>query len=89
MYRDARYLMVAMKELSSSNIQIGNEVSDEDLAIYDKTVHEEVFPPQNPADVKEIAGDGNQKVLIKACKHQKPLKRIGRPKKGLKALKNF
>ena len=42
-------------------------------------MHEEIFPPENPDDVRELAGDGNEKILVKVCKGDAPKKRAGRP----------
>ena len=59
------------------NIEIGNEINDEDLQKNDIKMHSSIFPPVNPSEIKEISGDGNEKVLVKVCPEDAPVKRAG------------
>ena len=60
---------------------IGDEISDAAHAAYDDDCHERCFPPQDRLAVREVAGDGREKVLIK-CLGNAPATRTGRPRKG-------
>ena len=46
---------------------------------YDQKVHHRDFPPLNPGSVRELAIDGNEKILMKLNPKDAPLKRAGRP----------
>ena len=48
-------------------------------------MHQTKFPPENPGAVREIACDGNEKVLVKVCETDAPLKKAGRPPNGRSA----
>ena len=66
-------------------IVIGAELTQSTLETYDAHVHQHLFPPANPSLVREIAGDGHEKVAARcagaAGKH------AGRPRKLRRALK--
>ena len=48
-----------MQELPGHKLVIGNEISDDGLAYYERKMHEIDFLPMNPLDIKEISGDGH------------------------------
>ncbi len=58
------------------DIQLGhrlaNEITASALQKYDNWLHEKVFPPTQPALVKELAGDGHEKVVSKLCQGERP-----------------
>lgn len=96
LYQDARFLMLSMQEFKHLggqhllSIKIGDELSPDALQEYDIYMHERVFPPANVASVKELAGDGNEKVLIKICGGKPlPMKRAGAPTKQRTAPKPY
>lgn len=60
------------------DVKVGDEVSERALAKYDEHLHEQVFPPADKSSVKEMAGDGHQKI---ACSCTGPARRgSGRPR---------
>ena len=64
-YRDARFLMLAMREMGHEKIIIGDEIRNEALQNFDDKMHNQRFPPDDASQVTEISGDGHQKVMIK------------------------
>ena len=54
-------------------------MDDEDLQKYDLKMHSSISPPVNPYEIKEVSGDGNEKVLVKVSPKDASLKRAGRP----------
>lgn len=60
------------------NIVIGEELTEASLDAYDRYLHKWVFPPSNPHLIKELCGDGHEKVLTKCS--GAPMKRAGRPR---------
>lgn len=85
-YLDAIFLFMAIGQFEKMGlhlgIEIGREISDEDLKQYDEYVHEYLFPPKDPSSVKEAAGDGHQKVVQKCHSNQQ-----NKPKTGPKIVK--
>ena len=88
-YYDARMLMLAMQELHPlgetvlHNIVISDEFSPSALTAYDKHMHQKAFPPKCKQNVKEMSGDGHEKVMVKISKGcAAPMKRTGRPRKN-------
>lgn len=65
-----------------SNIQVSDhghegvrEVTEKMIADYDKWLHHCAFPIDNPTSVKELAGDGHEKILKRICNGDaKPMK---------------
>ena len=53
-------------------------------------MYSEIFPPDNPEDITELAIDGNEKVIVKCGEDNAPSKRAGRPpaRKKLKPFSN-
>jgi hypothetical protein len=85
-FRDAQFLRMVMQELFEVQkslvyeIIIGDELSAKALRAYDDYMHRVGFLPANPDDVKELCGDGHEKVLVKlCCDDEKPKKRSGPP----------
>ena len=77
------YYMVSLEmELVGRHLQvrIGNELTEQNLALYDQHCHEQEFPPVCPRRVTAVVADGHQKVLIK-CEGNAASKRAGRPRK--------
>ena len=68
----------AMEQLAKINhhkkIVIGSDLPSESLAAYDKFMHEKVFPPKTRSSVKELVGDGHEKVQVR-CSVQSKKKR--------------
>ena len=58
-YRDARFLMLTMREIGHETIVIGSEISDEALIRFDEKTHQADFPPNDFLSVTEISGDGH------------------------------
>jgi hypothetical protein len=48
--------------------------TDAMLKHYDRWLHECSFPPNHPEVVKELAGDGHEKVAMKVCGAEQPMK---------------
>ena len=61
----AHFYRMVVQEFEKPNVEIGKEISEEDLDIYDQKVHHQDFPPLNPDSVRELAIDGNEKILMK------------------------
>ena len=80
--------LLALQELGplglKDEIIIGREITEEALTQYDAHLHENEFPPKSRDEVRELAGDGHEKVLLKC--QVPPMKRSGRPR-GKKAKK--
>ena len=74
---------LALREFEPLGLQkkivIGDEISEEALAAYDTHLHEKVFPPIQLESVKELVGDGHQKVMCK-CPNGSTTARAGRPR---------
>jgi hypothetical protein len=96
-YRDARFLRLAMTEFKVLgndrlfNIQIGAEVDKEALAEYDVHMHRNVFPPADRQNVREMSGDGHEKVTVRACGADEFVlrRRVGRPRANRAEKKRF
>ena len=56
-----------------------NEITDEDLEKYDKHLHNDIFPGENPDNIKELSGDGIEKIIVKVGQDDAPKKMAGRP----------
>ena len=82
-HNTALFLYLAMQELAPLkrhlNIIIDDEVSPGALAAYDAHLHHNVFPPADCSQVRELSGDGHEKVITKVC--CPPKKRAGAPNK--------
>ena len=79
MLQTAIFYKLAVQKFRKANVEIDNEVSDEDLEIYDKYLHEQVFPGGNPEQITALSGDGIEKIIVKVGHEEAPLKRAGRP----------
>jgi len=81
---DAVFLRARLEEQpwfpTASEIEIGNELPEEDLAFYLGACHKERLLPSKPASVREIVMDGNAKVLVKTTA-EKATPRRGAPKR--------
>lgn len=44
-YQDARFYLLASEEFEKLDVEIGNEITEADLAEYDTKMHRLVFPP--------------------------------------------
>lgn len=81
LHANAIMYYMALNEFAPLNLLdslvIEEEVTADSLQTYNNYLHEHVFPPAQPASVKEIVGDGHEKVLVR-CGH--PQKRPGRPR---------
>ncbi|CAJ1341284.1 unnamed protein product, partial [Effrenium voratum] len=62
-------------------IVAGAEMTPALLNAYDKHLHEKVFPPSKKSLIKELAGDGHEKVAVK-CAQGRQGNRDGRPRKA-------
>ena len=60
-------------------VELGNELTDQTLQLFDQYCHEHHFPPPVPSKVTALVGDGHQKVMVK-CRGQVVSKRAGRPR---------
>ena len=49
------------------------------LKNYDAKMHAKGLHPREPEKVRELAGDGHEKVVMKICAEMAPKKRSGRP----------
>ena len=82
-HRDALFYYLAAQELGCvglhTDIMVGDEISAEALAAYDKYLHDSVFPPANRSSVTALVGDGHCKVLTKC---DAAPSRAGRPRSG-------
>lgn len=84
---NALVLYVAMKELAALDLVLDLKLSGEDemsvtlthsmVEKYSAYLHDVIFPGSTPSDVREIAMDGHEKVLMR-CEHAP--KRGGRPR---------
>ena len=85
---DALMYYAAMEQLAKINhhkkIVIGSELPGESLAVYDKFMHEKVFPPKRRSSVKEFVGDGHEKVQVR-CSVQSKKNRVGKPRVNKKS----
>ena len=61
----------------------------EDLETYEKYLHESIFPPEDPYEVREFSIDGNKKVIMKPTQGTAPLKIAGRPSQRRKNRKPY
>ena len=81
LHADACMYYLAIREFSHlglhKEIELGQEITNKSLEMYDFHLHEHVFPPADPSSVKEVVMDGHMKVLTKCV--GKGLKRSGRP----------
>ena len=50
-----------------TSITIGDETTRDNVQAYDDFVHKFIFPPQDANAVKELCGDGHEKVIVKVC----------------------
>ena len=67
-------------------IVIGDEVCETTLAKYSDHLHSHVFPPQCRDQVKELVGDGHEKVHTKKdCGVEQAMPMKGRRKKGTRS----
>ena len=76
----------AVKELEEvdlhKTIVIGDEISAQALAAYDRHLHQNVYPPADRSSIKEVVGDGHMKVAGR-CPGASG-KHSGRPAKSMK-----
>ena len=81
-HTDALMYYLALQEFgdleNKGDIVIGGEISAKNLKEYEIYLHEKVYPPDDPTQVKLIVGDGHAKVMTKCEGHSK---RAGRPRK--------
>lgn len=84
---DARHLYLVMTAPISVELllkfEIGQEVSGELLAFYEKECHTKFFKHPEADTVTILAGDGHEKVLTRCAPGARPtMKRAGRPRLG-------
>ena len=70
---------MVVQEFEKPTVEIGKDISEEDLDKYDQKIHHRDFPPLNLDSVRELAIDGNEKIFMKLSPKNAPLKRAGRP----------
>ena len=72
-YGNARFLLLTMQEFeplgpgSLFDIVIGDELTEASVVAYDEYMHSTVYPPRDADQVKELCGDGHEKVIVKVC----------------------
>jgi hypothetical protein len=62
------------------DIDVDDAISPSIVDVYDRWLHQQVFPPLRKAKVSELVVDGHAKVLVKSCGGKDPPRRVGRPR---------
>lgn len=91
---DAKMLFLAMEEFQAleaarpsaakgllRSIEVGNEVTQASLDMYDDWLHATQFPPKSKKHVTHFVMDGHQKVMSRLCAGEATPKRGGFPRK--------
>eukprot|EP00972_Heterocapsa_arctica_P093157 13740979-Heterocapsa_arctica.AAC.1 len=69
MHTDALMYFLAVQELSPLSLHmkilIGDEINKDALRAYDEHLHAHVLPPSDVSTIKELVGDGHEKVFVK------------------------
>ena len=62
---NAQFYKMTSREFKKKDILIDGKIDEDDLETYQRILHEEIFPPDDPYEVKEFCIDGNEKILMK------------------------